>query len=595
MADQSQVPEPAPIQELSHRSQWASFAMRKRPDPKKEEILPAEETRYPKDTDGTLEKKLRVGIIGAGVSGLFTAMTFDYLKQKYGLDIEYEILEANGEERLGGRLFTYYFKNKIDNEGEVVPPPKTFKLFKELGMEFNDQDIKKNRETNPPKPGQLVPYHLNGKNQPMLCNSVQVITDGVKVPTAKAFNITGLPIDVRQYLTQIASYDYNTIEYLETMNFGNRWYDQAFSEAVLESLDFDATARWWCVEGGSKQIADCMRDRLRHKEAIEYNKRVLAMTYVDKDHQQIDVTVQGEEDKPRRFDAVFNSAPLGTMQQMGLEGLKLNWGTKQAIRSLGYGASCKIGVRFRSLWWIHKLWHQRRGPGQEGPAHPLLRIPVLQYVRPSRASRRAARLLHVVAGGRTNWRPHQPRVARQGGGTEACGSARPGTAALVDRRGAYNWYADPTSVGAFAFFGPGQFQKMYPSIVQSHGKHVIIGEAASSHHAWVVGALESAVRGVYQFLWQHSRVSEAAHRAAEDYAADRVSQPFGPVPAEYDRTQDIRVPDGVDDAALPSPKGELARQQAMVEEIRLKQGGDFLDPSIVSERDVAPILAVVSA
>ncbi|KAK8088320.1 hypothetical protein PG997_003281 [Apiospora hydei] len=327
MADQSQVPEPAPIQELSHRSQWASFAMRKRvwnfqrdvsvlPDPKKGEILPAEETRYPKDTDGTLEKKLRVGIIGAGVSGLFTAMTFDYLKEKYGLDVEYEILEANGEERLGGRLFTYYFKNKIDSEGEVVPPEvgphdyydvgamrfpdidimeRTFKLFKELGMEFNDQDVKKNRETNPPKPGQLVPYHLNGKNQPMLYNSVQVITDGVKVPTAEAFNITGLPIEimksspdelfssqikyytylyktagpqifwnslmhtadhysVRQYLTQIATYDYNTIEYLETMNFGNRWYDQAFSEAVLESLDFDATARWWCVEEAPSRL-----------------------------------------------------------------------------------------------------------------------------------------------------------------------------------------------------------------------------------------------------------------------------------------------------------------------------------------------------
>ena len=38
-------------------------------------------------------------------------MIFDYLKERFKLDVRYEILEANGEERLGGRLYSYYFKN----------------------------------------------------------------------------------------------------------------------------------------------------------------------------------------------------------------------------------------------------------------------------------------------------------------------------------------------------------------------------------------------------------------------------------------------------------------------------------------------------
>lgn len=63
-------------------------------------------------------------------------------------------------------------------------------------MELNDQDIKENRKNNPPKPGQLVPYHLDGKNQPMLYNSVQVVSDGTKAPTAEDFQITGLPIEL---------------------------------------------------------------------------------------------------------------------------------------------------------------------------------------------------------------------------------------------------------------------------------------------------------------------------------------------------------------------------------------------------------------
>jgi len=42
-----------------------------------------------------------VGILGAGVGGLYTALILD------SLDIKYEILEAS--DRTGGRLFTYRF------------------------------------------------------------------------------------------------------------------------------------------------------------------------------------------------------------------------------------------------------------------------------------------------------------------------------------------------------------------------------------------------------------------------------------------------------------------------------------------------------
>lgn len=53
----------------------------------------------------------KVGIIGAGVAGLFTAMIFDYLNEKYQTNVEYEIMECNGKGRLGGRLYTYYFSD----------------------------------------------------------------------------------------------------------------------------------------------------------------------------------------------------------------------------------------------------------------------------------------------------------------------------------------------------------------------------------------------------------------------------------------------------------------------------------------------------
>lgn len=65
---------------------------------------------------------------------------------------------------------------------------------------------------------------------------------------------------------------------------------------------------------------------------------------------------------------------------------------------------------------------------------------------------------------------------------------------------AYDWYHDPNAAGAFAYFGPGQFIKCGPEIIKLNDWLFLIGEAASAHHGWIVGTLESAVRAVYQLL-----------------------------------------------------------------------------------------------
>ncbi|KAI4266888.1 MAG: hypothetical protein L6R35_006907 [Caloplaca aegaea] len=45
---------------------------------------------------------------------IFTGLIVDHLKKMYGLVVEYEILEANGNNRLGGRLYT-----RIDNLAQL--------------------------------------------------------------------------------------------------------------------------------------------------------------------------------------------------------------------------------------------------------------------------------------------------------------------------------------------------------------------------------------------------------------------------------------------------------------------------------------------
>ena len=52
------------------------------------------------------------------------------------------------------------------------------------------------------------------------------------------------------------------------------------------------------------------------------------------------------------------------------------------------------------------------------------------------------------------------------------------------------------SVGAFAFFGPGNFGNAYTSLTlpAADGRLHFAGEAISVRHAWVEGALDSAWR-----------------------------------------------------------------------------------------------------
>ncbi|KAI8941968.1 hypothetical protein NX059_000078 [Plenodomus lindquistii] len=361
-----------------------------------------------------------------------------------------------------------------------------------------------------------------------------------------------------------------------------------------------------------------MRDQIEHQENIHFNKVLKAIPYHQEVDKQIEVAVTLEDgSEPDRYDAVFNSVPLGAMQHMHLEGLNLSWGVKSAVRSLNYGASCKVGIRFKSLWWMtrlgitegslgrtdlpirccvylsYNLQDDKNGPGvllvsytwsQEAEGIGAL----IDKQSPANEDELKKLLFNDLA------RLHSPT-----GNNEVYQELYE----LIDSNYldhyAYNWYSNPRTVGAFAYFGPGQFSNWYNDLTQSDRKYVMIGEAASAYHAWVVGALESAVRGVYQFLWKHSHKSKAPSDATEAYNANKIVSPFGPVPGEYDRSEDIQLPKDAGlgkDAVLPSPIGELARGQVMVESIRLQQGGDVINTGSISKEQMKSLLdALVGA
>ena len=396
---------------------------------------------------------------------------------------------------------------------------------------------------------------------------------------------------------------------------------------ILESHNFDHDGDWWCIEGGSQEMAKRMYAKIESTKPsrVSFNKKITRMEYLaSTDTQKVGVYVAGEKEY-RVYDGVFNSAPLGSMQRMDLRGLNLNWGTKQAIRSLGYGASCKVGIRFKEMWWMTKFGIKEGGVSKTD-------LPIRMCVYPSynihdndpdpKDPEKMPKNVPGVLLCSYSWSMEAQRLGTlidrdsPEGETELKTLLLDNLAKLhaneqwpyeklhalisdlYETHFAYDWYTDKGTTGAFAYFGPGQFRNMYPYIVRNDGVHILIGEVASAHHAWVVGAIESAVRGVYQFLYKHSQHS-AVNDVLQEYNQDKVAEPYGPIPKEFDRTNDVKPLDvntgkivtgegeeGGGEPKLISGNGEWLRQGVQVETWRLKQGGDLLNPKEVTEKQV---------
>ncbi|KAK9422887.1 hypothetical protein SUNI508_04554 [Seiridium unicorne] len=574
--------------------------------------------------------KFKIAIVGAGVGGLFTAMIFDWLNKQFensgSLEIDYDIMEAAEEDRLGGRLYTHYFSElspedkssgKINHDyydvGAMRFPKnhimsRTFELFTLLGLNEN-------------QPGGLIPYYLadNANDKKGVCPSYfndvhqvgniwkpemeadpyklnaglpegaqisqDVLKENPSTIVSKAlqpfitefkrlhqerkdakrnsteeeerqtgfwkFLMAADNMSVRQFLSSGKNeypiphgpeYNYNTIEWLETATYGTGWYDQSLSETVLEELDFDTDPNskeqlWWCVEGGTQKIARLMKDKIA--KPVQFGKQVVSINaHVDEradphkyvpvtlDIQKIDSTTKQPVSHRRKdYFAVFNSTTLAALQRMDLHNAGLLWGTKQAIRALGYGASCKVAIKFKTPWWqIHPYNINLGGVSRTD-------LPLRVCVYPS---------YNIEKHEGENWRKDKPAVLlcsyTWGQDAQRIGSLiSPDTPkneeqlkslllrnlALLHANGegdhpdydsllefledqyethhAWDWYRDEHMSGAFAYFGPGQFSNMWQEIIKPNafGQLYLVGEAASSHHAWIVGALESVVRAVF--------------------------------------------------------------------------------------------------
>jgi monoamine oxidase len=362
---------------------------------------------------------------------------------------------------------------------------------------------------------------------------------------------------------------------------GTGWYDQSLTEAVLEHLDFETPEEdnkyWWCVDGGAEKIAEAMRAKIKKPNAIKFDNQVVAIdANIDKSKprgsESLTVTIQdnanGREKRNEDYFIVVNSTTLGSADRMDLSKAGLLWDTKQAIRCLGYGASCKVGIKFRNPWWMKEPFNIKQG----GIARTDRALQVCVY--PSYNTKdsldkpavllvsytwgqEAQRLASLISSDSPNNEEEIKNLLLRNLAELHANekSSYEDTLALIsglyDTHHSYDWYRDPTMAGAFAYFGPGQFWDLYPAITKPNtfGQLYFVGEASSAHHAWVVGALESVVRALwYMFDLLHQASKRNGGDGHEPYKkamgllekglGDHPSpSPFYPLPRELPKRQ----------------------------------------------------------
>ncbi|KAF9057128.1 hypothetical protein BJ165DRAFT_9229 [Panaeolus papilionaceus] len=331
----------------------------------------------------------------------------------------------------------------------------------------------------------------------------------------------------------------SVVQWMETRNSSSGGFDGSLSETILESLFFDDPSKnvpWKCIEGGTEGVTKAMYDRLKTKP--QYGHRVTDIKgpillspkecfpnsgSSDQWHptaefpfMKVDISGKGT----RYYAHVVSTVPFANLGMINTDDVMMDYAQRQAIRSLSYWPSVKIAIKFKSRWWEQNGQKQRGGSsytdrpsrvvvypsygiGEEGPG-----VLMVSYTWTQDASRLGSLIKTPDWSQQLNpdrIRPPSEQVLLERIYQDLSILHDVPITQLKDDTldyHAFDWYSNPYTMGAFAMFNPGQFSTFYKSVLgpAARGRFHFAGEVASAHHAWIAGALDSAVRAVAEIV-----------------------------------------------------------------------------------------------
>ncbi|KAG7423077.1 putative bifunctional amine oxidase [Fusarium oxysporum f. sp. raphani] len=260
-------------------------------------------------------------------------------------------------------------------------------------------------------------------------------------------------LSVRQFLLK-KGFTNNEIDWMETVNDATGHYGtHSMSQAVMEEwIFYSADANnWTLINGGMDMLTKGMTHIIKNKPVL--NHRV---TNINKNFDKgLKIVINDTEEYD--YAHVISTVPMGALQIINMTELDLGYYQKTAFRTLNYDPATKIGFKFKTRWWENLSTGSFKG-GQS-----FTDLPIRRFVN---------------------------------------GVSYEFLLSEFEDYHAYDWYDSAYSNGGFAMFSPGQFSSVMPWLMRpaAEGHMHFAGEALSSGHAWIIGAVNSAWRTVYEIL-----------------------------------------------------------------------------------------------
>ncbi|CAG8905550.1 unnamed protein product [Penicillium egyptiacum] len=491
--------------------------------------------REEESQDPPLDGNTKVCIIGAGIAGLYIALILQDLEIP---SLSWDILEAH-RDRIGGRIYTHRFSEAPNDYYDVgamrfpdIPiMSRVFDLFRRMQVPLKEFDM---RERNTNTGGHGISKTEDSASANLLSRSFSPYKNVMQKDFVQGFQLL-MQADVmstREYLRGSHKSSFMAIQSAESNTTGTGTFDQAFSESVMDSFDLDqptigsedsGPVKWYSVDGGSSVVIQRMCHQLNKNSTIELGKQVRRIAI--NRSTDLSVSCAGEEEARDGYATVFSTIPLACLQRIDTESLHLDTMQEEAIRCLRYEDSTKVGIKFAYPWWIVDC-------GIRGGGSASSTLPSRTCVYPSHIAEedwdKPAVLLASYTWGQDATRMgaliNLSTASPDRGEVESNdlldlvlrdlaqqhrqhGITYEKLQTLYRDHHAFCWGNSRFSSGAFALFAPGQFTNLYPSLSlpAAEGKFHIVGEAASVHHGWVVGSLNSAYVAVYRFLLRYGQ------------------------------------------------------------------------------------------
>ncbi|KAI8890302.1 amine oxidase [Backusella circina FSU 941] len=478
------------------------------------------------------KKDKKIGIVGAGMSGLFSG----YLLDQAGFS-NYEILEAN--DRLGGRIHTTYF-GKSDTAYQEMGPmhipferkyknqilPVTdhrivFHLADELNA-LNDESYKiEFIKWYQSRPNNL--YYKNGfrlpdgsiptvgevQANPSLDSSIAAtssLASAVSNATSEIFNeewhnlMTGDFYGAFQKAMDKGYDSWSGTSWLyNKMGISSNATDYGADHSVPGFPTFGITSIWssmyidfyssagidWrTVQGGFNRLAQAFEPVLGKK--IQFG---ISVSKIDYDGKKVSLqwkkSPYDTEYESEKYDNVIVAVPFSIVRSWHLP--ELDYTLRRAINNLSYDQAC--GCDSTDLL-VGSICYPANNIGTKGPG-----VVLASYASGDKGLRFASMTEDQ----------HVARVIEDF--TELHGAnVKKYYTGKYDRR---CWILDPFQSGSWAQALPGQRTLFMPSYYNIDNGLIFVGEHTDIKHAWISAALESSIRGVTMILVENGHIDEA--------------------------------------------------------------------------------------